>query len=195
MKTLRPAILLKDSTCWPPEGIPGLTGDETCLVLTKGYVSLIDAEDAIELQQHRWWAQVRPGRVCALRTYRDGSATYLHREVLKPPQDMFTDHVDQHRLFKFRVVDNRRENLRTVTDSQNLANSRKRRDCSSTYKGVGWYAPSQKWQAKIGVNGQQKHLGYFDNEIEAANAYDAAHALHYPGIPEGTNAHMMNQQR
>lgn len=133
----RPAIRLKNSTCWPPEGIPGLTGDEVCLVLTKGCVSLIDAEDAIELQQFNWCASMEPRRLIAIRKWHD-LTIYLHREIMRPPKDMSVDHIDQHRFFGFGIVDNRRANLRTVTASQNLANSRKHRACSSIYKGVYW---------------------------------------------------------
>jgi len=31
---------------------------------------------------------------------------------------------------------------------------------------------AQKRRAKIGVNGKRKHLGYFEDEVEAAKAYD-----------------------
>lgn len=188
----RPAIRLKNSTCWPPEGIPGLTGDEVCLVLTKGCVSLIDAEDAIELQQFNWCASMEPRRLIAIRKWHD-LTIYLHREIMRPPKDMSVDHIDQHRFFGFGIVDNRRANLRTVTASQNLANSRKHRACSSIYKGVYWQVKVKKWHSHIEFNGRKIYLGLFDNEIDAANAYDAAHAQIHPSIPEGTNAHMMKQ--
>jgi hypothetical protein len=187
----RPTILLKDSPCWPPEGIPGLTGDEVCLVLTKGFVSLVDAEDAAELQQYFWRAQLFPHQAYAVRGCRGGSRVFLHREITKPSKDMDVDHIDQHHLFGFKIVNNRRSNLRAITRSQNLANSRKRPGCSSTYKGVSWRADRKKWQAQTYCSRQHKYLGLFDSEIDAANAYDAAHALNHPSIPEGTNAHMM----
>ena len=112
---------------------------------------------------------------------------------MNPPQDMDVDHIDQHRFFVFKIVDNRRANLRVVTSSQNQANCRKRRDGSSIYKGVSWRADRKKWRARIYCGGRQTYLGLFDSEIEAAQVYDVAHALHYPGITEGTNAAMMKQ--
>lgn len=189
----RPAIRLKDSTCWPADGIPGLTGDEVCLVLTKGCVSLVDAEDAIDLQQHNWCAGPRPRRLTAGRWSRNGRTIYLHREIMRPPKDTGIDHIDQHRFFGFGIVDNRRANLRIVTKSQNGANSRKNPKRSSIYKGVYWQTQVKKWHVQIELNGRKKYLGLFSNEIDAANAYDAAHTLNHPSIPEGTNAHMMNQ--
>lgn len=31
-----------------------------------------------------------------------------------------------------------------------------------------------RWRVRIRVDGKHQHLGYFDSEIEAAGAYDAA---------------------
>ena len=39
---------------------------------------------------------------------------------------------------------------------------------------VGWDKKSSKWRAKCQVGGKTKHLGYFDEESEAARAFDAA---------------------
>ena len=39
---------------------------------------------------------------------------------------------------------------------------------------VGWDKKSSKWRASCRVDGKTKHLGSFDDEIEAARAFDAA---------------------
>lgn len=64
------------------------------------------------------------------------------------------------------------DNVRWVTPQQNQMNKRSYKNSSSNYKGVGWKKSSQKWSAYIRCNGVQKHLGYFDNEIDAAKAYN-----------------------
>jgi len=70
-------------------------------------------------------------------------------------------------------TDNRIENLRWVSNQENSFNTNKtRRVTSSTYKGVCWYKKYKKWMAQIGINGKQKTLGYFDDEIDAARAYN-----------------------
>ena len=51
-------------------------------------------------------------------------------------------------------------------------NMRPHKNCSSKYLGVSWYKIYEKWRAAIQINGRQKHLGYFDYEIDAAHAYD-----------------------
>ena len=84
-------------------------------------------------------------------------------------QKRIIDHINGNGL------DNRVENLRLCTCSQNFQNSRKRQNCSSIYKGVYYDKGSQKWRAMIcpPYNNSSKHIGLFNNEDEAGRAYDA----------------------
>ena len=75
------------------------------------------------------------------------------------------DHID------INSFDNRIENLRVVNKSQNIRNQKKRKNCSSKYKGVCWHNSANKWQVKISIDGKAKHLGLFNNEEEAGEAY------------------------
>lgn len=76
-------------------------------------------------------------------------------------------------------TDNRRENLRVVSHSDNLMNRDGWRNSSSKYKGVTFYKRDGNWQAKICPHGKTIHLGYFDDEDEAALKYNAAAVIHY----------------
>tara|TARA_B100001989_G_C24096704_1_gene249711 strand:- start:92 stop:346 length:255 start_codon:yes stop_codon:yes gene_type:complete len=42
----------------------------------------------------------------------------------------------------------------------------------SKYTGVTWVKRTQKWLARINVNGIPKYLGHFASEEEAARKYD-----------------------
>jgi hypothetical protein len=72
----------------------------------------------------------------------------------------------------FNRQDNRVENLEIVTNRENT--NQKHLNSSSDYVGVYWEKLAKKWRARIVVNGQQKHLGYFTDEYKAHLAYQAA---------------------
>ena len=44
---------------------------------------------------------------------------------------------------------------------------------TSRFRGVGWHKARKKWEVRIRVDGKQKGIGHFTDEIEAAHAYDA----------------------
>ncbi len=69
--------------------------------------------------------------------------------------------------------DNRAANLRLATPSQNAQNKAKcKQPKSSRYKGVSKTA-NGKWMANIKVDGNHFYLGAFDDEVKAAEAYNA----------------------
>jgi len=85
---------------------------------------------------------------------------------MSTPSDMETDHRDGNGL------NNQRENLRICTRQQNSQNGLAHKDSSSQFKGVSLKKGRHKWVACIMQNGKLAHLGYFDNEIEAAKTYN-----------------------
>ena len=103
-----------------------------------------------------------------VRTYRRRNI-FMHRFIMKPPTGSIVDHINRNGL------DNRRSNLRIVTNRQNCWNSsRGIKVGSSKYKGVRWNPKDGKWRSRICHNSRQIHLGSFDDEVKAARAYDAA---------------------
>jgi hypothetical protein len=83
------------------------------------------------------------------------------------------DHIDREGL------NNCKYNLRSATPAQNrLNNCRGFNSPTSKYKGVFFDKKRGKYRAVLSVDGKKKHLGYFDNEIDAARAYDTAAELH-----------------
>lgn len=137
--------------------------------LTRGYVALIDAEDAARVLTFKWAAMPRPRTVYAFRAIRraDGARTTqsLHTFLTGYAR---TDHLDGDGL------NNRRANLREATSNQNMHNRRLNKDNLSGFKGVSWHKRDGFWQAGIRADGRSKNLGYYATAEEAARAYDAA---------------------
>jgi len=67
--------------------------------------------------------------------------------------------------------DNRIENLRLVTNTQNSYNRPKTKRNASGYKGVYWNIGAKKWESKIQIDGILKHLGLFITKELAYDAY------------------------
>jgi hypothetical protein len=75
-------------------------------------------------------------------------------------------------------MDCRRENLVVKTHAEKVRGNRKMgtlngREYTSKFKGVCWIEAKGKWKAQIRREGV-RHIGYFDDEIDAAHAYDEA---------------------
>jgi len=73
-------------------------------------------------------------------------------------------------------LNNNVSNLRIVSNQENQWNQTKA-------KGYCWHKRDKKYCAELQVNGIQIHLGYYDNEEDARNAYLKAKEIHHI-IPE-----------
>ncbi len=73
------------------------------------------------------------------------------------------DHIDNDKL------KNQLLNLQEITNRENCSKDRK--NGTSKYPGVSWHKQHKKWRSLIRINGKQKHLGYFETELEAYAVY------------------------
>jgi hypothetical protein len=144
--------------------------------LTKGFLATIDDAD-VGFAMVRWHA-ARCGEglfYAARRTVVGGKSTavYLHREILKAPPGMDVDHINGNTL------DNRRENLRLATRSENNCNARRRRNREPGRKGISQDKRDGRWSAYVNINGRRTALGRFATAEEASRARDeAARRIH-----------------
>jgi len=144
--------------------------------------ALVDDADYEWLNQHKWYADKGYDTWYAVRVVSLPNGlrrkTYMHRDILglKYGDKRQGDHRNHNGLHNWR------DNLRICNCSQNHQNMNMNpyKNCSSEYKGVSWYKTRQKWAAEIVVKNHKIRLGYFDNEIRAAKAYDQS-AVKYFG--------------
>ncbi len=139
--------------------------------LTKGYIAIIDAQD-VDLVAYLWHAHIgQSGRVYARRSVYKPKRhyEYLHNVIYYRvnKQDIspqfIIDHIDNDPL------NNRRSNLREVTFSQNLYNSKKRD--KTQLKGAHFNKRDKRWTSTITTNGKIIWLGSFSTPEEAHAAY------------------------
>ena len=100
----------------------------------------------------------------------------LHRVIFLWHHGWLPAQVDHRDLNR---SNNRIDNLRPATQSNNGANRGAYASNKSGFKGVCWNRAVGKWQAQIRVNRKVKHLGYFNDPAEGGAVYaKAAAELH-----------------
>ena len=125
------------------------------------YVALVDDEDYEWLNSYRWCFD---GRYAQRRNKIEGHVR-MHMLIMQPEYGKGVDHINGNPL------DNRRINLRVCSQWDNSKNMAKHFDGRSRYKGLT-STKSGKWFARINYKYKHISVGLFDDEVEAAKAYD-----------------------
>lgn len=146
------------------------------ILLTRGYVAIVDEQDA-DLAKYAWHAHIgRTGRVYARRGIKVGHTNrriwvWLHKVIFCRSEGILfappiVDHIDNDSL------NDTRRNLREATQSENCRNSGKRK--KSVLKGAHYHKRDKKWTSSINNGRKTIHLGTFDTPEEAHEAYAEA---------------------
>lgn len=152
----------------PADSLPVFEMHMKAIPLTQGLATIVDDEDYDWLARWKWCAHKDGHTYYAQRgKWVDGRVVILsmHRLILDLGPDDMCDHKNRDGL------DNRKENLRLCTKSQNGAN----RISTSRhgYKGVH-LRQGKYWSAQIKVNRETVLLGSYKTCEEAALAYNKA---------------------
>jgi len=138
----------------------GYTSDET--------VFYFDIDDYEKISKVSWTVNSN-GYLCG--RY-NGKNILIHRLILENNQ--IIDHINHNKL------DNRKENLRIVSKSQNAMNARLSKNNTSGHTGVSFIKSYNKWMSYIMINGELKNLGYFSDKNDAIKERESAEK-HYFG--------------
>ncbi len=131
------------------------------IALTQGKFALVDDEDYKVVKKYTLF--LNRGYVCTWvgKGHLERKLVGIHRLITNCPKGKVVDHINHNKL------DNRIQNLRIASSSQNNMNQKKHKG-KSMYKGVSWDKWHKQWSAQV----QHKLIGYFDKEHWAAMAYD-----------------------
>lgn len=152
------------------------------ITLGSGNVTLVSEEDYAFLNQWRWQEQrSKHRRTSVVRRRLHASEDFsrpaflMHRVIADRmgilhlrDLSMDVDHINHNSL------DNRRENLRSATRTQNMANIALRRGNRAGFKGVNFHKQTKKWHARISLDHKTLSLGVHVSPEDAARAYDVA---------------------
>jgi len=138
--------------------------------LTQGKYALVDNEDFDVLNQYKWYFHKAGYALRTCHKPRNGKKqetykVYMHHVIAGKYKGLQIDHKNMNTL------DNRRDNLRVCTATQNALNrSKVQRNATSTsvFKGVYWNKKENRWYVRLA----QRWVGSFKNEKKAAQAYN-----------------------
>lgn len=119
--------------------------------------AIIDADDIERVVDLKW--TLNDNNRNYVKNIKHG--IYIHRLIANAKDGDIVDHIDRNPL------NNRKNNLRLVSSSQNSQNKSLQVNNTSGFIGVYWISEKNKWRAEIQINGESKSLGYFHEKNEA----------------------------
>lgn len=172
-----------------------IEGNTAFVPLTKGYEAMIDASDVGLVEGYSWQAFVRrrkdggyfPIYAMAYSLKNDGPRRRLlmHRVINPTPQGMVVDHINGDGL------DNRRQNLRTVTQNQNMRNRRIRDDGAA-------YGVHQYEKGRWAIHWKMMGFRRYEDAVEARLQLNLfMESMNYPqrNVQHGENAVVHGRKR
>lgn len=142
-------------------------GDIAIMYLDSGETVIFDSIFLDVVSKHKWTMSKQGyARTGGGGPKRSRKTQYMHKLLF--PEIKLADHINRNKL------DNRKENIRYATHSQNSINRGKNKNNTSGFKGVYFEKDRSSFSARIPYKGCRSYrIGNFPTAIEAARAYDA----------------------
>ncbi|MGH0943809.1 AP2/ERF family transcription factor [Bacillus mycoides] len=135
-------------------------------------LAIVDDEDYERCMEHIWTGSVDGKTQIKVRSWLDKK-----KNIYKSLQNFILNNNSKEKVITFmdgNQLNFQKENLK-ITNRKHVSRKRKgNNNSSSKYKGVSWDKSREKWRAAIMSNGKTMHLGRYDNEDDAALAYNEA---------------------
>lgn len=135
---------------------------------------IFDLEDYEKIKDYKWYLNPKKyANALALDNNNKRKYVFASRIIMDCPEDMVVDHINKDTL------DNRKENLRIITTTEN--NRWKKIARNNKYGITGIYLDKETgyWNASICVNLKQIYLGYYKTKEEAIIARLLAEKKYY----------------
>jgi len=140
------------------------------VTLSQKKFAKIDLSDVARVKKHCWFYAIDHARAII-----NGRSVRLHNFIMRMTKKSGI-HFKNGNLLDFRKHNLELVSLKFIHQKKGKIST----PTTSQFKGVSWHMRSEKWEANIKKNQVRKHLGTFENESNAALAYNEA-ALKYFG--------------
>jgi len=144
------------------------------VVLNSNSTMLCDKEDWERFKGLKW--NVGGMGYASARDLERKKTVRFHRELMGRKEGLVIDHINRNKL------DNRKCNLRFITQRANTINRDTQSNNKSGIPGVSFH--SGKWQAAVWVKRKMIIVGRYDNKIDAINARKEAEKKYYDPLFE-----------
>ena len=143
-----------------------LNGEYGKCYLYSGEYFIFDLEDYEKIKDITWCA----GRKGYISGKFNGHRVFVHRIITNCPKDLVVDHINHN------VSDNRKENLRVCTVTQNNFN---KRNYKNRQEKTGVYWHRNRWTVYITANKKDYYLGRYKEYEEAVKVREEAERKYF----------------
>jgi hypothetical protein len=133
---------------------------------------IIDISDFDTIRNYSWYPKRSEwGTYC--NGYVNKKVVVLHRFIMKAQVGQYIDHIDKDTL------NNKRDNLRFVTNQQNGFNRKVGKNNTSSIMGICWVESRNKWNVRIKLNYKNIFLGQYEDFDDAVKSRLQAEKLYF----------------